>query len=521
MTNVVIASADQSLVFQLRSAIQEMVGVDAEHVADTTDELIASVLRLDPDVVLVDDALGPDPALQVVRDLSLRRPTCAAVIVSGTATPDAFAAAMEAGARGLVTAPPVSFEDLRRRIETAAGVAQNMRLMMASAQSRDGGPGRARVITFTGAKGGVGTTTIATHLALDVLRTMPGRRVCLIDLDLEKGDVGAVIDVRHRASIADVAKVSADLSARAVADAVVVHESGLHLLLAPHDVRDVEEVSARALREVAAVLRQSYDLVVIDAGSHVTPTQAAAVELADEVVVVTTPDVLSLRGLRRSIAMWEGLAVRKEGDVRVLVNRSSRQSSVSAESVRELTRAPVMSVALPSMFRRLELAINARDPYVVREGLWWKGIRALVVDLGAAQTTREPAAEVATEATEGRTGRRRSRRRGSDTGSAAIDLVATLPLVLFLLAVVWQLGLYGMSAVWVGHASAAAARAAAIGTDPGQAAREALPAGVASSLSVSRSGDEVTVAVAVPMAAPGLTNLPVQVSSTSTVVREP
>ncbi len=523
MTTVLIASADQSLVFQLRSALNEMDGVRAEHVVDSTDELTSAVLRLDPDVVLVHDELGPDPALQVVRDLSMRRPTCSTVIVSSAASTDVFTAAMEAGARGLVLAP-VAFEDLRSRVEAAGATAQNMRRLMASPVTQDGaGHGRARVVTLVGAKGGVGTTTIAAHIAFDLVRSAPGQRVCLVDLDLEKGDVAALIEVRHRASIADVAKVSDDLSARAVNDAVVVHESGLHLLLTPDDVRDVEAVTPRALREVVAVLRQEYDLVIVDAGSHVTPIQATAVELADEVVMVTTPDVLSLRALRRSIALWEGLAVRKESDVRVLVNRTSRQSSVSGETVRQLTRAPVMNVAIPAMFHRLELGLNARDPYAVRERGWWRALRAVVAELGLMrsgpprpmQSMGAPPAEAAPPPVRRRRGRR------SDAGSVSIETVGVLPVALLVMVLCWQVALYGMSAVWAGHAASVAARAVSVGADPEAAVRSSLPDGVRGAVTVSRTGSQVTAVVQVPLLAPGVGSLPAGVSSSRWVVQEP
>jgi pilus assembly protein CpaE len=411
-----------------------------------------------------------------------------------------------------------------------------MRQIMSSSLTH-GAPGRARVLCFAGAKGGVGTTTIATHLALDLRRTLPTARVLLVDLDLEKGDVHAAIEVRHRASIADVAKVSADLSARAVADAVVVHESGLHLLLTPHDVRDIEAVNPRTLREVVAVLRQEYDFVVVDAGSHVTPVQATAVELADEVVIVTTPDVLALRGLKRSIAMWEGLAVRKEADVRVLVNRVSRQTSVSAEAVGQLTRAPVMSVAIPAMFRRLEPAMNARDPLVVREGVWWRALRSVAVELGTQRSpsgTLErpvarpdgmpvdaPAATTAQGSGERSSRWRRRRRGGSDAGSASLELVTILPLTLLILLLCWQVAIYGMAAVVVGHAATAAARAASVGADPAAAALGSLPSGFANRVSVSSGGSTVTVAFDVPLVAPGVASLPVRVSSTEGVIREP
>ena len=71
--------------------------------------------------------------------------------------------------------------------------------------------GTGKVYAVVGAKGGVGATTVVTHMALDVARTVASLTVCLVDLDLEKGDVPGHVEVRHRLGISDLAKVADDL----------------------------------------------------------------------------------------------------------------------------------------------------------------------------------------------------------------------------------------------------------------------------------------------------------------------
>jgi pilus assembly protein CpaE len=534
VTRIVVGAAEQTIAYELRTALDELEDVSSVYVVESTAELVAAVLRLDPDVVLVHDQLGPEPALQVVRDLALRRPTCAALIITLAPTTETLAAAMDAGARGIV-GHPVTFEELTVRVAAARDWGQQMRRLMSARSGADNlARGLGRVVTLVGAKGGVGVTTIATHLAMDLVRTVPGHRVCLVDLDLEKGDVSGVLDVRHRASIADVAKVSQDLSAQAVSDAVLVHESGVHLLLTPADVREVEVVNPRALREVLAVLRNVYDLVLIDAGSHVTPAQAAVVEAADEVVVVTTPDVLAMRGLRRSVTQWENLGVRKETDLRVLVNRLSRATLVSADTVRRLTRAPVLSVGLPSVFRRLEPALNSRDPLAIRDEAWWRTLRAIGHEIGLVLQPERAGTAAAELTGAGRTRAGRSRSKGrsrglsgrkDDAGSITVETVGIIPTALAMVVLLWQVGVYGMSMVWSAQAANAASRALAVGTAPGQAARGAVPGSVASRLTVTPDGpstsDSVTVTYHVPLFAPGGASLPLTVSTTRQVVREP
>ncbi|HYO19329.1 MAG TPA: AAA family ATPase [Dermatophilaceae bacterium] len=542
MTRVVLGIADQVVAGELRSTLLEVTGVEVLFVADSSQELTRAVLRESPDIVFVHDGLGPEPVLQTIRDLSLRRPATATLLVTSGATAQTAISLMESGGRGVVSYPFV-FEEVLSRLSGAVEWSGQMRRLLAGADGNGDGSAmsRARVIGFVGAKGGVGTTTLVTHLAMDVCRQVETLKVCLVDLDLEKGDVTSILEVRHRTSIADVAKVSEDLSGGTVSDAVVVHESGLHLLLAPPDVREAEYVSPESIRAIIALLRREYDLILIDGGAHVTPAQASLVELADEMVVVVTPDVLCLRSMRRAMTAWHALGVRDEEGFHVLVNKVSKQDVFPFSAVEKLTSASVLETVVPSMFRYLEPSLNARDPRVVTETAWWKAIRLIGGELRVVVATGRLAAPAGSTAGDGATttgdpetrggkSARRGRGRlvGADRGSIALENVGMLPVVLLICLIVWQLCLTGMTFVWSGLASDAAARKYSMTTNEGEvraAAAKSLPAGVDSGMTVSypRSplADAVEVSLLIPMIVPGWVKLPVKISTAHTVVREP
>jgi pilus assembly protein CpaE len=538
MTRVVLGIADQVVAGELRATLLEVTGVEVVYVADSSQDLTRAVLRESPDIVFVHDGLGPEPVLQTIRDLSLRRPASATLLVTGGATTQTAMSLMDSGGRGVVSYPFV-FEEVLSRLSGAVEWSGQMRRLLAGAEGNGDGSAmsRARVIGFVGAKGGVGTTTLVTHLAMDVCRQVETLKVCLVDLDLEKGDVSSILEVRHRTSIADVAKVSEDLSAGTVGDAIVVHESGLHLLLAPQDVREAEYVSPESIRAIVALLRREYDLILIDGGAHVTPAQASLVELADEMVVVVTPDVLCLRSMRRAITAWLSLEVRDEDALHVLVNKVSRGDVFPYSAVEKLTSAAVLETVVPSMFKYLEPSLNARDPRAVTETAWWKVIRLIGGELRVVAATGRTVAPSGPSSGEGamttgdpkpRNGKpaRRGRGRlvGADRGSIALENIGILPVVLLMCLIVWQLCLTGMTFVWSGLASDAAAREYSMTTNMDEvraAAATSLPAGVDSGMTVTPLADEVKVSLLIPMIVPGTVTLPFQISTTHTVVREP
>ncbi len=554
MSQVIIGMVDENLVADLMSLLEEMDGFTVRAVAKSPSELVDLAARLEPDVVFVHETLGIEPVSQTIRDLANRRPSTAVIQVSQIRTPSLVIKAMEDGARGVV-AYPFAYEDVSTRVIAAAEWSEHMKAVLAGAAVTN--TTRGEVVAVVGAKGGVGTTTIAAHLAFDHLRDHPEEKVCLVDVDIEKGDVGAIFEVRQSVSIADVAKVSGDLSPHAVHDAVIQHESGLHLLLAPLDVREGEFVSPEAIRAIVSLLRREFDLVVLDGGGHVSPAQASVVELAGECLVVTTPDVLSVRAMRRRMIAWTALGVREEPGFKVLVNKVDRASLFPANAVTKLTTAHVVETQIPYSPRVLEASINDRDPRAVTEVAWWSLISSLRVELGLAKAPvtaskarpkRRGSAAPVESKPKGRAARGARPKtepvaapapeavadpepapapepvaagRSRESGAVGLETIGIFPTALFLCLIGWQTAVTGFSFIYAGHASSVASREYSVTADAGEAeraARAAVPRSLRSGLRVSTSGDQVSVTVPVVKGFPA--GLPTSLTSTRTVVRE-
>ncbi|MGE7389692.1 AAA family ATPase [Streptomyces sp. NPDC004126] len=331
--------------------------------AESVDEL--------PEVVLVHERIGPVPALELIREVALRFPAVGVVLLSSDAGPGLFSAAMDSGARGLI-ALPLSYEELSARVQAAALWAVGVRRHLGGGAEVFTGPG-GRVVTVTGAKGGVGTTLTAVQFALAAAAS--GRRTALVDLDLQAGDVGSYLDVQFRRSIADLAGIQ-DISPRVLQDAVYEDRTGLALLLAPAEGERGEEVDERAARQVIGALRTRYELVVVDCGTQVTGANAAAVEQADTAVLVTTPDVVSVRAAKRMVRMWERLQVRKAEDTAVVVNRWSKHTEIQPSLIEKITKTRPVRTPVPAAFKELQAVVDAGrvqdldNRSTVKQALW-------------------------------------------------------------------------------------------------------------------------------------------------------
>ncbi|MGW1867892.1 AAA family ATPase [Streptomyces mauvecolor] len=378
-----VADADTArsvttLLSQLPDAEPAVPVGDSTQLLDTLARLAAESLDELPEVVLVHERIGPVPALELIREVALRFPAVGVVLISSDAGPAVFSAAMDSGARGLV-ALPLSYEELAVRVQAAAQWSAGVRRHLGASLDVFTGPG-GTVTTVTGAKGGVGTTLVAVQLALAARSS--GRTTVLLDMDLQAGDVASYLDVQFRRSIADLAAIT-DISPRVLADAVFNHESGLALLLAPGEGERGEEVTDRAARQIIGALRTRYEAVVVDCGTQMNAANAAAVETADVALLVTTPDVVSVRGAKRTVRMWDRLQIRKAEETTTLVNRHTRHTEIQPPLVQKITGTRVAQTAIPAHFKELQAAVDAGrlhdldNKSTVKQALW-----ALAGELG-------------------------------------------------------------------------------------------------------------------------------------------
>ncbi|MFF4487184.1 CpaE family protein [Streptomyces sp. NPDC001544] len=377
-TRILPAVGDADAVRSLTTLLSQLP--DAEPLPPVTDstQLVDTLARLAaesvdelPEVVVVHERIGPVPALELIREVGLRFPAVGVVLVTSDAGPHLFAAAMDSGARGLVTLP-LGYEELAMRVQAVAQWSTGVRRHLGHGADVVSGAG-GTVVTVSGAKGGVGTTFAAIQLALAAQAS--GRSTALVDLDLQTGDIASYLDVQFRRSVVDLAVIN-DISPRVLADAVFRHETGLALLLAPGEGERGEEVTDRAARQLVSALRSRYEVVVVDCGAQLSGAGAVAVEMADTALLVTTPDVVAVRAAKRTVRMWDRLQIRKAEETTVVVNRHSRATEIQPPLVQRITGTPVARTTVPANFKELQAAVDAGRVHEldarssVKQALW-------------------------------------------------------------------------------------------------------------------------------------------------------
>lgn len=449
-SRVLLGMEDDTLATEARALLGEGTELEVVGTATTGPAVVAACEQADVDVVLLHEGIGPLPLLHLTRDLGTRFPGIGVVLLVDDPTAELLRGALQAGARG-VASLPLSLDALEADLTAAATWSRSMRSRFGRDEvAHAGAAAGSRMFAVGGAKGGVGTTSVALHLALEcAARLGPTRTVCLVDFDLQAGDVVTYLDLEHRRSVVDLIDVSEDLSTRHLDEALFRHPSGLHLLLAPPEGENAEDVVGPPTRQILGAIRSRFDVIIVDVGTVVTEGSAVAVELADAVVLVTTPDVPSMRAANRLLQLWQRIDVRKEG-IQVLVNRASKISDVQPELVDSVVGAPRIAVSIPADYRGLQSAINSGSPDRASDSGFKDAIKELGDNLGL----------WAGDARRGSSRRLFSR---SESGQAAVEFVGALPILLTVVALSFQIALVGLSALFAGHAATEAAAGLSVG----------------------------------------------------------
>ena len=268
-------------------------------VTTTTKSGDAFAKGADHQLIVIDVASGPKSAVEICREIRAT-PTLSAIpvmCVSVTQEVEERIHFLEAGADD-VMARPFDPRELEARVEA---------LLLRFKRSRDLAPivsadgvtlARARrTVAVYSPKGGVGTTTVATNIAIAAVVRRPDR-VVLVDFALQFGGVATLLNLEPKQTLADVVMEEAALQdPEQLRTYAMRHDSGLHVLAAPAAPEAAETITPAHVTQILATLLEAYDMVVIDAGSNLDERVLTIFEKAETVLLPVVPEIGALKAM--------------------------------------------------------------------------------------------------------------------------------------------------------------------------------------------------------------------------------
>ena len=329
--------------------------------ARTAQESLAC--RPQPDVVLISGQAGNEMSLRLIEEVALFLPLVAVIVVVGREQVVFIQRALLAGARGFLL-QPFTDSELQDSIRRIYRLEEEKHTRLAQGTALDEISRQGQILAVFSPKGGVGRTTIASNLAVALQKA--GRRVVLVDGSLQFGDVPVVLNIidAHMTIVSLVRRLE-EMDTELLMETLVVHSSGVRVLLGPPRLEEADAIYPEAVARILTALQQHFDYVVIDTWPFLDDVTLSSLGMADQILLVTTPELPALREVRLFLELVERLEI-PPSRLLLILNRGMSAFGIGSTDIEENIRYRI-AINIPSDGPLVTRSLNRGVPLVISD----------------------------------------------------------------------------------------------------------------------------------------------------------
>jgi pilus assembly protein CpaE len=350
MLTVAIASGDSASSAQLLACLEQtglvrtvkQWSVPADKLPDSADTL--------PDVVFLDLARDPEPYFQLGALIHRARPAVKLIACSSVVPPNhqLLLEAMRCGVQDFLPKPvdPRSLKDILARFSK-------------DLEGNDERSSFDRLIVVMGSKGGVGATTVAVNVGVQ-LANYARKHVALLDFANPLGNAHLLLDLHPKFTVRDAVDNLDRLDSHFFAGLMTRHKTKLELLGGATQPEEWQNIPIPMLDRVVNVAQNNFDMVLIDMGSQFSSEWSSILRMARMILLVAEANVPALWTLERRLLALKGFGIELDR-ARVIINRWHKGDEEVLKGIQKDINRPVFA-CLPNDFRMASNAVNLGTP---------------------------------------------------------------------------------------------------------------------------------------------------------------
>ena len=354
--NAVILSDD----LDLRIDIKNLLPEDSFAVSGYSGfgaEAKTKIINLFPDMVLcVVRGKPSDGMFEFVQDILSTIHGTMMVLVNNCITAELVNKAAGFGIRTVVPFTDISPEEFSGNLIKVFELERQRSL-----ETNEGRKTRCKVLGFFSGKGGTGKTICAVNTAVALARA--GKRVMLIDLDLQFGDVAVSLDADVKNSIVDLVQDRGGITIENINSFALDHSSGMRFLCAPKSSEFAEYVHPEHVEKIIDILRPYYEYVLIDMAASFSDVSITACENCAGIYMIYNTDILSLKNAKMCYDILDQL--HQKDKLRLLINKDEK-GLIRPADFRKMFDMDIYYV-IPNDGRAALSSINKGLPAVISE----------------------------------------------------------------------------------------------------------------------------------------------------------
>jgi len=342
---------------ELRSNVRRMLsnqeGITVIGEAGDGEQVLKMAKDLSPHVILLDINMPKLDGLKAAEVLAKDHPEIQTVIMSIQSEQEYFRRAMKAGAKDFLT-KPFSSSDLAETIQNVFAKWVKDRPDYLSEEPK------AQVLTFFSTKGGVGKTTLATNLAVNLARR--GKRTLLIDASLQFGDVAITLNQKANRNLYQVVEKGDDFGLPLIEANLAEHSSGLKLLFAPSEPAYADAVKSQHITQLIDLLSPAFNFIIFDTAPHIGNLELTILDHTDLVLLVATLEISSLKNTKLCLKTLSDIKFDTQ-KLKLVLNKDIPNVGIGPKDIESGLAVPILSV-VPMDSETAQRALNQGEPFV-------------------------------------------------------------------------------------------------------------------------------------------------------------
>ncbi|MBN1781045.1 AAA family ATPase [bacterium] len=347
---VLLLDTSQTSSRHILSILEDIEDIEVIHEGSDYNKYLSMIRSTNPDIVILNFYPSIEESVQLAKQITSMFPDVALIAAADTMNPAIILNVMRARAHEFLKQPVIK-EELTGVIHRIFREKEAVNLL----KNTD-----SKIITLFGSKGGAGTTTIASNMAVSLAKHTQ-KDIILVDLDLQFGDAALHMNVKSKYSIVDIISNLDQVDMTLLKSLLPKGNNGISVLSVPPNLEDAENIKPVHIEKLLMLLRKVFDYIIVDTHHGLDDITIKAMDESNYVLVVSTLDIPSIFHTKRCLQLFQKMTYDMD-KLFLVINRHNGSDDFDANAIERMLGYPVFWSIPEHDMKNMVTAINRGDP---------------------------------------------------------------------------------------------------------------------------------------------------------------